>query len=164
MSKVKFIGMLAVAALVGSSVVSVAAANAKGIETIVDTESDGIMSYMDGNGNIWCSENNGKTWLSESDYEKENPVSAIEWWTYDEYKIWAEQEKAEMQKMVDEKAVVETSEGTVVWTQKMTDEIVAQNNQILEDIKNGVLVSKSVSGDSEGMASYNPNDITTIGD
>ena len=156
MSKVKFIGMLAVAALVGSSVVSVAAANAKGIETIVDTESDGIMSYMDGNGNIWCSENNGKTWLSESDYEKENPVSAIEWWTYDEYKIWAEQEKAEMQKMVDEKAVVETSEGTVVWTQKMTDEIVAQNNQILEDIKNGVLVSKSVSGDSEGMASYNP--------
>lgn len=164
MSKVKFIGMLAVAALVGSSVVSVAAANAKGIETIIDTESDGIMSYMDGNGNIWCSENNGKTWLSESDYEKENPVSAIEWWTYDEYKIWAEQEKAEMQKMVDEKAVVETSEGTVVWTQKMTDEIVAQNNQILEDIKNGVLVSKSVSGDSEGMASYNPNDITTIGD
>ena len=164
MSKVKFIGMLAVAALVGSSVVSVAAANAKGIETIVDTESDGIMSYMDGNGNIWCSENNGKTWLSESDYEKENPVSAIEWWTYDEYKIWAEQEKAEMQKMVDEKAVVETSEGTVVWTQEMTDEIVAQNNQILEDIKNGVLVSKSVSGDSEGMASYNPNDITTIGD
>ncbi|MCI8495422.1 MAG: hypothetical protein HFI74_07050 [Lachnospiraceae bacterium] len=164
MSKVKFIGMLAVAALVGSSVVSVAAANAKGIETIVDTESDGIMSYMDGNGNIWCSENNGKTWLSESDYEKENPVSAIEWWTYDEYKIWAEQEKAEMQKMVDEKAVVETSEGTVVWTQKMTDEIVTQNNQILEDIKNGVLVSKSVSGDSEGMASYNPNDITTIGD
>ena len=164
MSKVKFIGMLAVAALVGSSVVSVAAANAKGIETIIDTESDGIMSYMDGNGNIWCSENNGKTWLSESDYEKENPVSAIEWWTYDEYKIWAEQEKAEMQKMADEKAVVETSEGTVVWTQKMTDEIVAQNNQILEDIKNGVLVSKSVSGDSEGMASYNPNDITTIGD
>ena len=45
-----------------------------------------------------------------------------------------------------------------------SDEIVTQNNQILEDIKNGVLVSKSVSGDSEGMASYNPNDITTIGD
>ena len=164
MSKVKFIGMLAVAALVGSSVVSVAAASDKGIETIVDTDSDGIMSYMDGNGNIWCSENNGKTWLSESDYEKETPVSAIEWWTYDEYKIWAEQEKAEMQKMVDEKAVVETSEGTVVWTQEMTDEIVAENEQILEDIKNGVLVSKSVNSDSEGMASYNPNDITTIGD
>lgn len=164
MSKVKFIGMLAVAALVGSSVVSVAAANAKGIETIVDTESDGIMSYMDGNGNIWCSENNGKTWLSESDYEKENPVSAIEWWTYDEYKAWAEQEKADMQKMADEKAVVETSEGTVVWTQEMTDEIVAENERILEDIKNGVLVSKSVDGDSEGMASYNPNDIATICD
>jgi len=69
-----------------------------------------------------------------------------------------------MQKMADEKAVVETSEGTVVWTQEMTDEIVAENEQTLEDIKNGVLVSKSVDGDSEGMASYNPNDIATIGD
>lgn len=164
MSKAKFIGMLAVAALVGGSVVSVAAANGKSVETIVDTESDGVMSYMDDNGNVWCSENNGETWLSESDYEKDNPVSAIEWWTYDEYKAWAEQEKAEMQKMADEKAVVETSEGMVVWTQEMTDKIVAENEQTLEDIKNGMLVSKSVDGDSEGMASYNPNDIATIGD
>ena len=46
----------------------------------------------------------------------------------------------------------------------MTDEIVAENERILEDIKNGVLVSKSVGGDSEGMASYNPNDIATISD
>ena len=38
MSKVKFIGMLAVAALVGSSVVSVAAASDKGIETIRSEE------------------------------------------------------------------------------------------------------------------------------
>ena len=34
----------------------------------------------------------------------------------------------------------------VVWTQEMTDEIVAENERILEDIKNGVLVSKSVDG------------------
>ena len=148
MFKAKWMGALAVTALVGGSVV----------ETIVDTESDGVMSYTDDNGNIWCSENNGETWMSASDYEKENTVSAIEWWTYDEYKAWAEQEKAEMQKMADEKAVVETSEGTVVWTQEMTDEIVAENERILEDIKNGVLVSKSVEGDSEGMASYNPNE------
>ena len=164
MFKAKWMGALAVTALVGGSVVSVAAANAKSVETIVDAESDGVMSYTDGNGNIWCSENNGETWVSESDYEKENPVSAIEWWTYDEYKVWAEQEKSEMQKMADEKAVVESSEGTVVWTQEMTDETVAENEQTLEDIKNGVLVSKSVDGDSEGMASYNPNDIATICD
>jgi len=89
MFKAKWLGVLAVTAIVGGSVVSVAAANAKSVETIVDTESDGVMSYTDGNGNIWCSENNGETWVSESDYEKENPVSAIEWWTYDEYKAWA---------------------------------------------------------------------------
>ncbi len=59
---------------------------------------------------------------------------------------------------------METSEGTVVWTQEMTDEIVVENEQTLEDIKNGVLVSKSVDGDREGMASYNPNDIATISD
>ncbi len=87
MFKAKWMGVLAVTALVGGSVVSVAAANAKSVETIVDAESDGVMSYTDGNGNIWCSENNGETWVSESDYEKENPVSAIEWWTYDEYKV-----------------------------------------------------------------------------
>ena len=164
MFKAKWLGVLAVTAIVGGSVVSVAAANAKSVETIVDTESDGVMSYTDDNGNIWCSENNGETWMSASDYEKENTVSAIEWWTYDEYKAWAEQEKADMQKMADEKAVVETSEGTVVWTQEMTDEIVAENEQILEDIKNGLLVSKSADGDSKGMASYNPNDIATICD
>ena len=164
MLKAKWMGALAVSALVGGSVVSVAAVNAKSFKTIVDSESDGVMSYMDDNGNIWCSENNGETWLPESDYEKEIPFSAIEWWTYNEYKTWAEQEKAEMQKMADEKAVVETSEGTVVWTQEMTDEIVAESAQILEDIKNGMLVSKSVNSDSKGMASYNPNDIVTIGD
>ena len=45
MFKAKWLGVLAVTALVGGSVVSVAAANAKSVETIIDAESDGVMSY-----------------------------------------------------------------------------------------------------------------------
>ena len=161
MHKVNVMGAFALAALTGLSAIGISAANVKSVGITADSNSDGVMSYEDGNGNIWCSENNGKSWISESEYEKGNPTPAMEWWTYEEYKSWLEQEKAQLQNMADEKAIVETSEGSAVWTQEMTDRIVAEHEQTLNDMKNGLRVSKSVNGDSEGMASYYPNDIAT---
>ncbi len=37
------------------------------------------------------------------------------------------------------------------------DQYIAEYEQTLEDIKNGLLVSKSVNGDDECMTTFNPN-------
>ena len=59
--------------------------------------------------------------------------------------------------MADEHAMAETSEGSFEWTQEMTDQYIAEYEQTLEDIKNGLLVSKSMNGDDECMTTFNPN-------
>ncbi len=95
--------------------------------------------------------------MSEEDYDNSHPAINYEWWTYDEYKEWLEQEKKTLQEMADEHAMAETSEGSFEWTQEMTDQCIAEYEQTLEDIKNGLLVSKSVDGDAECMTTFNPN-------
>lgn len=119
--------------------------------------SDGVMSYRDKeSGKSFVSEDNGATWVPEEDYENSHSAINYEWWTYDEYKSWLEQEKETLQEMADEHTMVETSEGFFEWTQEMTDRCLAEYEQTLEDIKNGLLVSKSVDGDDECMATFNP--------
>ena len=53
--------------------------------------------------------------------------------------------------------MVETSEGSFEWTLEMTDQSIAEYEHTLKDIKNGLLVSKSVDGDTECMTTFNPN-------
>ena len=72
-------------------------------------------------------------------------------------KLMPEQEKKNLQEMADDHTMVETSEGTFEWTQEMTDQSIAEYEQTLKDIKNGLLVSKSVDGDTECMTTFNPN-------
>ena len=72
-------------------------------------------------------------------------------------KLMPEQEKKNLQEMADDHTMVETSEGSFEWTQEMTDQSIAEYEQTLKDIKNGLLVSKSVDGDTECMTTFNPN-------
>lgn len=102
--------------------------------------------------------------MSEEDYNNSHPAINYEWWTYDEYKEWLEQEKKTLQEMADEHAMAETSEGSFEWTQEMTDQCIAEYEQTLNDIKNGLLVSKSVDGDAECMTTFNPNWVSTTAD
>lgn len=135
-------------------------ANSAQQKTVVSTtdDSDGVMSYKDKeSGKTFVSEDNGASWMSEEDYNNSHPAINYEWWTYDEYKEWLEQEKKTLQEMADEHAMAETSEGSFEWTQEMTDQYIAEYEQTLEDIKNGLLVSKSVNGDDECMTTFNPN-------
>lgn len=179
MFKAKVIGALALSVLTGLGAIGVNAASAETIPastgnqaihasqrfaTYSDSETSGVMSRKDEKGNVWCSADDGATWISETEFNNANPTPVYEWWTYDDYKAWLEQEKTTLQKLADDKAEVETSEGKFVWTQEMTNQIIAEYEQTLKDIKNGLLVSKSVNGDSEGMASYNPNNIVATHD
>ena len=155
MVKAKF-GALALTVLMGLGAVSplhgvteahalnAPVANSAQQKTVVSTtdDSDGVMSYKDKeSGKTFVSEDNGASWMSEEDYNNSHPAINYEWWTYDEYKEWLEQEKKTLQEMADEHAMAETSEGSFEWTQEMTDQYIAEYEQTLEDIKNGLLVS-----------------------
>ena len=59
-----------------------------------------------------------------------------------------------LQEMADEHTRVKTSEGTFLWTQELTDQYIDEYEQTLKDIKKGLLVSKSVDGDTECMTTF----------
>ena len=87
------------------------------------------------------------------------PDLEVEWWTYEEYKTWLENEKVQLQDMVGETCWTR-GRGEFVWTQEMTDETIQLYEDTLEDIKNGMLYSKTVNGDADSYGiSVNPKDI-----
>ncbi len=79
-------------------------------------------------------------------YESPN----VEWWTYDEYAKWLEQEKINLESMIGQKAWTGTR-GEFVWSREIVDETIALYEKILQDIKNGVLISKTVEGSDDVM-------------
>lgn len=79
----------------------------------------------------------------------------VEWWTYDEYKAWLEQEKQDIAELVKQGAAGWTQErGDFIWTQEVADETIALYEQVLEDIKNGVYVSKPINGSGDDIVYY----------
>ena len=91
-------------------------------------------------------------------YADDSTVSTnntIEWYTYDEYKEWLEQEKVNLQKALGGKAW-NPAKGWYVWTQEKIDKTIQMYEQILQDIKNGAKVSRSVNGDESIGLVLNP--------
>lgn len=82
----------------------------------------------------------------KTDYNSPN----VEWWTYDEYAEWLEQEKVNLESVIGEKAWTNTR-GDFVWNREIVDETIALYEKILQDIKNGALISKTVDGPSDVM-------------
>ncbi len=83
-----------------------------------------------------------------TDYVSDTPD--VEWWTYDEYKTWLEKEKVELQELIGEKCWT-GSRGEFVWTQEIVDETIAMYEDILENIKNGMLYSKTIDGEEDSL-------------
>ena len=134
------------------------------VETEVGESS--LMSYVDPtDGKTYYSFDDGKTFepLTDAEFEARFPTPDVEWWTYDEYKAWLDKEKVQLQSLLGESAWTSGS-GSFVWTQEKIDETIAMYEDILADIKNGVMYSKSVDGQDQLMMSYNPADIGTSTD
>lgn len=72
----------------------------------------------------------------------------VEWWTYDEYAEWLEQEKINLESMIGQRAWTNTR-GDFVWSREIVDETVALYEKILQYIKNGALISKTVDGSDD---------------
>ena len=128
-------------------------------ETTVDEGT--LMSYVDPkDGKTYYSFDGGKTFeaMTDEEFERRFPTSNVEWWTYEEYAAWLEKEKVELQAMLGEKGWT-GGRGEFVWTQEIIDETIAMYEGILQEIKEGIMYSKSVDGDENVMMSYNPADI-----
>lgn len=140
--------------------------NALNGTTNVEFSDATMMSYIDPrDGKTYYSSDGGQTFeaLTDEEFNEKYPVPKVEWWTYDEYKAWLDNEKIELQSMLGEKAWT-GGRGDFVWTQEIIDETIALYESILEEIKNGTLVSKSVDGDTEVILSMGIDGIMTTND
>ncbi|RRD92520.1 M56 family metallopeptidase [Clostridiales bacterium COT073_COT-073] len=132
--------------------------------THISYENSSILSYKDPKDgkNYVKFTDDGKTYqtMLEEDYEKKFPDSVIEWWTYDEYKAWLENKKVELSELIGEK-IGTNSEGDIILTQKLANEIISDYEKILEEIKSGIKVSKTIDGnpDSDTITVMNPLDM-----
>ena len=119
-----------------------------------------LMSWVDpADGRTYYSFDEGKTFeaLTDEEFEARFPTPDVEWWTYDEYKAWLADEKVQLQSMLGETGWVNGQKFT--WTQEEIDELVDLYESILEDMKNGVLYSKSIDGQDDMLMSYDPADV-----
>ncbi len=100
----------------------------------------------------------GQTWMDEEEFQKMYPTPDIIWWTYDEYKEWLDNEKIQLQSIIGGKGW-NSRDGWFVWTQEKVDETIKMYEGLLEDIKNGKKLSKTVDGSDEIGVASNPSDI-----
>lgn len=119
-----------------------------------------MMSYVNpDDGKTYYSFDDGKTFtpLTDAELEALYPTQDIEWWTYDEYKAWLDNEKVQLQSMLGERGSVNGGE-EFVWTQEKIDETIALYEETLQDIKNGMMYSKTVDGQDDVLVVYDPED------
>lgn len=119
-----------------------------------------VLSYVNPNdGQTYYSWDGGRTFepLTDEEYMQRFQQHNVQWWSYEEYAAWLENEKVELQQMLGEKGWT-GGRGDFVWTQEIIDESIAMYEHILQDIKEGILYSKSVDGSDDCMISGNPDD------
>lgn len=124
---------------------------------------DGILtSYTGNDGQTYYLVDDGNTAriLNEEEFEQQYPTSDIEWWTYEEYKDWLKNEKTQLQGIIGEKGWT-AGQGDFVWTQETVDETIAGYEKFLQNIKDGMMYSKTVDGETNIMVGYDPSATNT---
>ena len=120
--------------------------------TITKVGEDGVTYYSRDGGETW-------TALTDEELEQYFSITGIEWWTYEEYAEWLENEKVQLQNMIGETGWT-SGRGEFVWTQEIVDETIAMYEEILENIKNGMLYSKMIDGEGDQLVmSFDPSNI-----
>ena len=112
------------------------------IEDIFFQDTDGGMISTD-----------GENWVSQSDYEKNNPTSKVEWWTADEYEMWIIEQRHELEALIGTDNVWYDGQGVPhEFTQESVNAIINEYQKTLDNIKSGTMYSKdSNDGDSYAM-------------
>ena len=96
----------------------------------------------------------GKNWVDEADYEKNNTVPDVQWWTADEYEAWMNEQKKEMESLIGTGDGWYDGEGVFhEFTQESVAAMMDSYKGTLESIKKGVLYSKdNGDGDTYSMS------------
>ena len=95
----------------------------------------------------------GENWVSEADYEKNNPAPDVEWWTAEEYEKWIAEQKKELEALIGTGDGWYDGQGVFhEWTRESVEATIAEYQETLESIKNGVLYAKeNGEGDTYSM-------------
>ena len=119
--------------------------------------SDGVSTAITGDvvqtqdGTVYVFTADGKpVSMTQQEYKMIYDPAKVEWWTAEEYAEWLEQEKIDLQDCLGQRAWT-NSDGWFTWTQEKIDETIAMYEQILDEIENGLLVSKSVDGSADAV-------------
>ena len=117
--------------------------------------SDGVSTAITGDavqtqdGTVYVFTADGKpVSMTQQEYKMIYDPAKVEWWTAEEYAEWLEQEKKDLQDCLGQRAWT-NSDGWFTWTQEKIDETIEMYEHILDEIENGLLVSKSVDGRSD---------------
>lgn len=161
MKKTTWAALLAAAVLVVGVTTAFATSARRQDRETIDRAMDAAAAYEEQtmmsivnaeDGMTYYSEDDGQTWtaLTDAEFKARYAVPDVEWWTAEEYSDWLENEKVELQNMIGERGWT-PSTGWFTWDQQRVDEAIVMYEGILESIRNGVLVSKSVNGSEETM-------------
>ena len=100
----------------------------------------------------------GKNWVDEADYEKNNTVPDVQWWTADEYEAWMNEQKKEMESLIGTGDGWYDGEGVFhEFTQESVTAMMDSYKGTLESIKKGVLYSKD-NGDGDTYSMIPPTE------
>lgn len=100
----------------------------------------------------------GKNWVDEADYEKNNTVPDVQWWTADEYEAWMNKQKKEMESLIGTGDGWYDGEGVFhEFTQESVAAMMDSYKGTLESIKKGVLYSKD-NGDGDTYSMIPPTE------
>lgn len=143
----KFSAALALTAvvLVGSVTLVFATSSVKDVPSEETAYKDVVVMESE-DGTVSYSIENGTTWVVEDDGTVQSPV--IEWWTYDEFKEWMEEEIRFLESIADDGEPDYYDDDNVLrdYTKKDVEETASTYQSMLESIKNGMKISKSVDG------------------
>lgn len=150
--KIKKTSVVAIAAalcLIGGVTTAFATSASANTYSSTNTEMGTVMSRKISNGSPYqYSIDDGASWIAEADYNVMNPQDEIVWWTYDEYKSWLEEYSSRLQGYIGSDIKYKDKNGNwTVWTQERVNATLQRENKILESIKNGANVSKTINGD-----------------
>lgn len=100
----------------------------------------------------------GKNWVAEADYEKNNAAPDVQWWTADEYEVWMNEQKKEMESLIGTGDGWYDGQGAFhEFTQESVDAMMVSYKETLESIKKGVLYSKD-NGDGDTYSMIPPTE------
>ena len=106
-----------------------------------------VMASSDGTVYVFTAEGEPVS-MTQQEYKVLFPPVEVEWWTAEEYAAWLEQEKKDLQDCLGQRAWT-NADGWFTWTQEKIDKTIQMYEQILAEIENGLLVSKTVDGESD---------------